>query len=492
MLHRVVAFTCLSLASSLAAQATVRLPALVGDHMVLQRNVKVPVWGWAAPGEQVTIAFQNKTYTALPGPDNKWQVLLPPVAAGGPYVLTIKGQNELTIQDILIGDVWLASGQSNMEVPLRDKNAPSPSAYPLPLNAEQELAAANYPSIRQFTVKKVVAYQPQAENTGYDWQVCTPATASGFSAVGYFFARDLFQRYQVPIGLISCPWGGTPAEAWVSAAALQKLPDFQGPVTEIAQRIGQPDASVKDSQNLPSVLYNGMVAPLLPYAIKGIIWYQGESNASRAEQYRTLFPALIQDWRSKWGSELPFLFVQLANWTKALPEPAESDWAELREAQAQALALPYTGMAVAIDLGEADNIHPANKQDVGYRLALAARQVAYGDKKVVAAGPAYQRMAVQGNKVQLTFANVGAGLQAKGGDGTLKGFAVASADKQFHWAKAQLQGKTVTLTCDAVPTPVAVRYDWANNPDGNLYNKEGLPAVPFRTDQWPGTTAGHK
>ncbi|MGI4822563.1 MAG: sialate O-acetylesterase [Janthinobacterium lividum] len=492
MLQRIFVFTCLSLGSAFAAQATVRLPALVGDHMVLQRNAKVPVWGWAAPGEQVTIAFQNKTYTAVPGADNKWQVLLSTAEAGGPYVMTIKGQNELTIQDILIGDVWLASGQSNMEMPLRDKNAPSPNAYPLPLNAEQELAAANYPSIRQFTVQKVVTYQAQAENAGYDWKVCTPGTASGFSAVGYFFARDLFTRYHVPIGLISCPWGGTPAEAWVSASALKKLPDFQAPVTEIEQRAGQPDATIKDAQNLPSVLYNGMVAPLLPYAVKGIIWYQGESNVSRADQYRTLFPALIRDWRSKWGADLPFLFVQLANWTKALPDPAESDWAELREAQAQTLALPRTGMAVAVDLGEADNIHPANKQDVGHRLALVARQVAYSDKQVVAAGPTYQRMAVQGNKVQLTFTNPGSGLEVKGSDGSLKGFAVAGADKQFHWAKAQVQGKTVTLTCDAVPTPVAVRYDWANNPDGNLYNKEGLPAVPFRTDQWPGMTVGKK
>jgi sialate O-acetylesterase len=492
MLYRVSVLACLGIASGLAAHATVRLPALVGDHMVLQRNTKVPIWGWAAPGEQVTIVFQNKTYSAVPGADNKWQVLLSTAEAGGPYKMTIKGQNEVAIQDILIGDVWLASGQSNMELPLRDKNVPAPGAYPLPLNAEQELAAANYPSIRQFTVKKVVAYQLQAENAGYDWKVCTPTTASGFSAVGYFFARDLFKRYNVPVGLISCPWGGTPAEAWVSASALKKLPDFQGSVTEIEQRSGQPDAAVKDPQNLPSVLYNGMVAPLLPYAVKGIIWYQGESNASRADQYRTLFPALIQDWRSKWGSELPFLFVQLANWTKALPEPAESEWAELREAQAQALALPRTGMAVAIDLGEADNIHPANKQDVGHRLALAARKVAYGDQKVVAAGPTFQTMKVTGNKVQLTFTNIGSGLQVNGSDGSLKGFAVAGADKQFHWAKAQQQGKTVTLMCDAVPTPVAVRYDWANNPDGNLYNKEGLPAVPFRTDQWPGITVGHK
>jgi sialate O-acetylesterase len=492
MLRKVFVFTCLSLGSGLAAQATVRLPALVGDHMVLQRNAKVPVWGWAAPGEQVSITFQGKTYTAVPGADNKWQVELPTAEAGGPYVMTIKGQNELTIQDILIGDVWLASGQSNMEMPLRDRNAPSPNAYPLPLNAEQELAAANYPNIRQFTVQRAVAYQPQKESLGYDWKVCTPGTASSFSAVGYFFARDLFTRYHVPIGLISCTWGGTPAEAWMSAEALKKLPDFQTSVTEIEQRAGQPDATSKDPQNLSSVLYNGMVAPLLPYAVKGVIWYQGESNVSRADQYRTLFPALIQDWRSRWSADLPFFFVQLANWTKALPDPAESDWAELREAQAQALALPRTGMAVAIDLGEADNIHPANKQDVGHRLALVARQVAYGDKQVVAAGPTYQRMVVHGNTVQLMFAHVGTGLQAKGDAGSLKGFAVAGVDKQFHWAKAQLQGKTITLTCDAVPTPVAVRYDWANNPDGNLYNKEGLPAVPFRTDRWPGVTAGKK
>jgi sialate O-acetylesterase len=491
MLTKVFLFTFFGMGSSLAAQATVRLPALVGDHMVLQRNTKVPIWGWAAPGEQVTIVFQGKTYTAMPDADARWQVLLPTADAGGPFQMTIKGQNELIIQDILLGDVWLASGQSNMELPLRDKNAPSPNAYPLPLNAAQELAAANYPSIRQFTVKKVVAYQPQMENAGYDWKVCTPGTASSFSAVGYFFARDLFKRYHVPIGLISCPWGGTPAEAWVSAPALKKLTDFQATVAEIEQRTGQSDAVLKEPQNLPSVLYNGMVAPLLPYAVKGVIWYQGESNVSRADQYRTLFPALIQDWRSKWGSELPFLFVQLANWTKALPEPAESDWAELREAQAQALGLPRTGMAVAVDLGEADNIHPANKQDVGHRLALAARKVAYGDQKVVAAGPTFQTMKVKGNRVQLTFTNVGGGLQVKG-DGSLKGFAVAGADKQFYWAKAKRQGKTVTLTCDAVLTPVAVRYDWANNPDGNLYNKEGLPAVPFRTDQWPGMTVGHK
>jgi sialate O-acetylesterase len=479
----------LGLGSSLAAHATVRLPALVGDHMVVQRNVPVPVWGWAAPGEQVTVTFLGQTHAATPAANGRWQVALPATPAGGPYVMTIKGQNTLTIKDILVGDVWLASGQSNMELPLRDKNAPAPGAYPLIVNAEQEVAMADFPQIRQFTVKKVVAYQPQTESEGYDWKVCSPSTAGSFSAVGYFFARDLYQRYHVPIGLISSPWGGTPAEAWVSPEALKQLPDFQHKVTALAQRPARPEPLEKDAQNTPTVLYNGMIAPLQPYAIKGVIWYQGESNVGRAAQYRTLFPALIRDWRARWGAGVPFLFVQLANFTPALPLPAESDWAELREAQAQALALPRTGMAVAIDVGDGADIHPANKQDVGHRLALVARQVAYADKSVVAAGPTFQRMSVRGNQVRLTFTNLGAGLVLKSGNSTLSGFAVAGADQQFHWAAATLVGSEVVLTCAAVPVPVAVRYDWANNPLGNLYNKDGLPAVPFRTDQWTRSAA---
>ncbi|OUJ70415.1 hypothetical protein BXP70_24510 [Hymenobacter crusticola] len=462
------------------AHATVRLPALVGNHMVVQRDVPVPVWGWAGPGEQVAVTFRGHSYPATPNAAGRWQVALPATPAGGPYTITIKGQNTLTVEDVLVGDVWLASGQSNMELPLRDKNAPAPGAYPLILNAEQEVAMADFPQIRQFTVKKVVAYQPQTQNEGHSWQVCSPTTASSFSAVAYFFARDLYQRYHVPIGIISSPWGGTPAEAWVSTESLQQLPDFQASVDALAQRSTAPE---KDAQNTPTVLYNGMIAPLQPYALKGVIWYQGESNTGRGAQYRTLFPALIRDWRDHWGSNLPFLFVQLANFTKALPLPGPSDWAEVREAQAQALALPHTGMAVAIDLGDPDDIHPANKQDVGHRLALVARQVAYGDKKVVAAGPTFQRMRVNGNQVQLTFGNTGTGLMLRSGTTTLSGFAVAGADGQFHWAAATLAGPAeVVLTCAAVPAPVAVRYSWANNPLGNLYNREGLPAVPFRTD----------
>lgn len=489
MNNRVAAWVFLSLGTSLGARATVRLPALVGNHMVVQRAAPVPIWGWAAPGEQVTVMFRGQAYSATPAATGKWQLTLPATPAGGPYVMTVQGQNTLTIQDILVGDVWLASGQSNMELPLRDKNAPNSGAYPLVINAEQDVATADFPQIRQFTVKRMVAYQPQTENEGYDWQVCSPATAGRFSAVGYFFARDLYQHYHVPIGLISSPWGGTPAEAWVSAEALQKLPDFQAKVAELATRPALPTPTEKDAQNTATTLYNGMIAPLLPYAIKGIIWYQGESNVGRAAQYRTLFPALIQDWRARWGRELPFLFVQLANYTKALGLPAASDWAELREAQAQALALPHTGMALAIDVGEGDDIHPADKQDVGHRLALVARQVAYGDKRVVAAGPTFQAMTVSGSQVRLKFANAGKHLLLKTGNTTLSGFAVAGADQQFHWASATLDGAEVVLTCAAVPTPVAVRYDWANNPTGNLYNQAGLPAGPFRTDQWTSAPA---
>ncbi len=479
----IAALLAAGLSSSLGAQATVRLPALVGSHMVLQRGQPVPVWGWAAPGEQVVVSFLGHDYPATPDATGRWQATLPALPAGGPYTLVVEGQNTITLDDVLVGDVWLASGQSNMELPLRDPHAPAPGAYPLILNAEQEVAMANFPQIRQFTVKKVVAYQPQTEGEGSGWQVGSPATASGFSAVGYFFARDLYQRYRVPIGLISSPWGGTPAEAWVSPEALRQLPDFQAPVASLATRPARPDTLAKDAQNTPTVLYNGMIAPLQPYALKGIIWYQGESNVGRGAQYRTLFPALIRDWRTRWGRELPFIFVQLANFTKALPLPGPSAWAELREAQASALALPGTGMAVALDLGDPDDIHPANKQDVGHRLALAARQVAYGDKKVLAAGPTYQSMQVIGGQIQLKFSHVGKGLQLKSGTTTLAGFAVAGADGQFHWAAATLAGRDeVVLTCAAVPAPVAVRYAWADNPLGNLYNSASLPATPFRTD----------
>jgi sialate O-acetylesterase len=645
------------------AHATVRLPALVGSHMVLQRGRPVPVWGWAAPGEQVSITFRGKTYVAsAPDANGRWQATLPATPAGGPYELTVKGQNTIVLTDVLVGDVWLASGQSNMQMPVRDR----PGGYQPVQQADQEIAAANWPTIRFFTVSQTVAYHPQAEVAGSGWLVCSPATVAQLSAVAYFFGRDLYQQYHVPVGLLVSSWGGTPAEAWTSAEGLQALPAFGAQVADFAKRTtnlnddqlayqakqrellrnvraydhgylpnGQtwaapnfdarawptmpvpgmwestpglaaydgvvwfrkeinlpaslasqpltltlgkiddadstfingvrvgygsgynelrrypvPAGLLRPGRNViavrvvdtgggggitgepvelalspakgtsalslagpwqyqlglnpqeqplppvpgggehaPTALYNGMIAPLQPFALKGVIWYQGESNADRAAQYRALFPALIADWRTHWQAELPFLFVQLASFMPARPVPTESAWAELREAQALTLRVPATGMATAIDIGEAADIHPHNKQEVGRRLALAARHVAYGDKAVAYSGPAYAGMAMAGNAIRLKFTQLGAGLVVKNGPG-LQGFAVAGADHQFHWATAKVVGKEVVVQSPEVPQPVAVRYDWADNPNGNLVNKEGLPALPFRTDDWPLSTAG--
>lgn len=466
-------------------RATVRLPSLVGPHMVLQRHHPLRLWGWAAPGEAVRLTFRGRTFAAsAPDAQGRWQATLPAAPAGGPYVLTVAGQNTIVLDDVLVGDVWLAAGQSNMQFPVKDPNS---RGYQPVQQADEEIAAANYPAIRLFTVAQTPAFRPAAEVAGSGWRVCSPATVAGFSAVAYFFGRDIHQRYRVPVGLVVSSWGGTPAEAWMSAEGLRDFPEFGARVAGLARR----DSVRRDDQLLPTALYNGMVAPLRALALKGIVWYQGETNVERAEQYRTLFPALIADWRTQWGAPLPFLFVQLANFKAVQAAPAESDWAELREAQAGALRLPRTGMATAIEVGEADDIHPRNKQAVGARLALAARRVAYGNKGLVASGPSYAGMRVKGSAVKLKFRNVGTGLVAANGLSP-QGFALAGADRQFHWAAARLVGRQVLVESPQVPYPVAVRYDWADNPTGNLANREGLPAVPFRTDAWPGVTAGRK
>ena len=473
------------------AHATVRLPKLVGAHMVLQRGVPLPLWGWAAPGEAVSIVFRGKTYQAKPGAEGRWQAILPAQTAGGPFTMLVQGQNTLELTDVLVGDVWLAAGQSNMQFKVKDNN---PHGYQPVQDADQEIAAANYPDIRMFTVAQTPAYRPATEVMGSGWQVSSPATVADFSAVAYFFGREIHQQFHVPIGLLVSSWGGTPAEAWMSAAGLQPFPEFQPQIDEFRQQttrladdfraVPKPVAAAK-APNAPTDLYNGMIAPLLPFALKGIIWYQGETNVGRAAQYRTLFPGLITDWRAQWGQSLPFLFVQLANYKAPRPEPTESDWAELREAQAGALRLPATGMATAIDIGEAADIHPHNKQAVGHRLALVARHVAYGEKKVVFSGPVYTGMAAVGSEIRLKFTHYGSRLTIKNAD-TLRGFAVAGADHKFYWATARLEGNEVWVSSKAVPQPAAVRYNWADNPDGNLYNQEGLPAVPFRTDAWLG------
>lgn len=483
------------------AWANVALPALFSDGMVLQRNAPVPVWGTADAGETVAVSLGLQKQTVVAGPDGKWMLRLAPMAAGGPFEITVSGKNTLKLQNVLIGEVWLASGQSNMELRL-----------PRVTNAAREIAAANYPMIRMFRVARSIAEEPQQSTRGA-WQAASPQTASDFTAVGYFFARELYQKLKIPIGLIHASYGGTPAEAWTSRAAMQANPDLQIIFTQWEKTVAaHPEARQKYDRQMvrwkeraakakaegkpepaaliappgpggkatPSGLYNGMIAPLIPYVIKGVIWYQGESNTRDPALYRKLFPALIADWRRNWrAGDFPFLFVQLANFKNLQTAPSEGSWAPLREAQAMALSVPNTGMATTIDLGEAGDIHYANKQDVGRRLALVALATQYG-QNIEYSGPRYEGMTIEKGLIRLKFSHAD-GLVAKGGT-EVKGFAITGKDGNFVWAQARIEGSQVVVSSPQVPEPVAVRYGWADNPIGNLFNAAGLPASPFRTD----------
>jgi sialate O-acetylesterase len=635
---------CIILTIFQTAFCQVRLPLLISDGMVLQRDANVKVWGWAEAGEKVTINFNGKTYDAAAGSDGKWTVTLSELKAGGPYNMEINGDNHITLKNILIGDVWVCSGQSNMELPMdrvKDK-------YP------DVIARCDNPNIRQFIVPKRYDFQTPQENLqSGNWESANPQSVLHFTAVGYFFAKALYEKYNVPIGLINASLGGSPAQAWMSEDALKAFPEYietaekykdSNYVNQIKEkdkavndawysRLGQldkglakgekqwfdpnfdssgwstmklpgywedeglgkvngvvwfrkeidvpasmtgkpaklllgcivdadtvyingtiagttsyqypprnydiPSDMLKAGKNIivirvvnttgrggfvkdkpyqltaagqtidlkgqwqyklgavmdplpgptfiqwqPLGLYNGMIAPLLNYSIKGVIWYQGESNTGKPLEYQKLFTALIADWRQKWNQgDFPFLYVQLANFMQAQDQPSESGWAMLREAQLKTLAVPNTGMAVITDIGEWNDIHPLNKEDVGKRLALAAQKIAYGDKKVVYSGPIYKSMKIEGNKIIITFTNIGGGLVAKGGD-ELKYFALAGADKKFLWAKTKIEADKVVVWNDQLANPVYVRYAWADNPQGaNLYNKEGLPAASFRTDE---------
>ena len=494
--------------------ANIKLPAVISDNMVLQRGKKIPIWGWAEAGEKVSVKGSWQLFGAsTKAKDNgKWTVKIQPPKAGGPYEILLKGNNQITLKNILVGEVWVCSGQSNMQMSVRSS-----------ANAEQEIAAADYPKVRLFTVKRKVADKPQTDCEG-SWTMCSPETVPGFSAVGYFFGRELHKQLDVPVGLIHTSWGGTPAEAWTRRGVLESEPDcvpilqrfdeamakypeakkqYDERVNKWKEAVEKTKAEGKNqprrprapfgpgNPHSPAGLYNAMIAPLIPYGIRGAIWYQGESNAGRAYQYRKLFPGMITNWRNDWKQgDFPFLFVQLANFMAVDTEPVDSAWAELREAQLMTLALPNTGMAVIIDIGEADDIHPKNKQDVGKRLALWALAKTYG-KNLVHSGPIYKSMKTEGNKIILDFEHVGGSLAARGGE-SLKGFAIAGADRKFVWADAKIEGDTVVISSDEVSEPAAVRYGWANNPACNLYNEEGLPASPFRTDDWPGITVNKK
>ena len=494
-----------------SALADVKLPAIFSDNMVLQRSPKTPVFGWADKGEKVTVKIAGASAEATAGDNGTWMAMLDTggIDAASPVEVSVSGNNSIAIKNVLVGEVWLASGQSNMEWVVANSK-----------DADMEIAQADHPGIRMFTVKKAVGDEPAKDVEG-KWEVCSPQTVGRFSAVGYFFARDLNQQLKVPVGVIHTSWGGTPAESWTSREMLGSEADFKAilerhekflaeytankakheEATKKWQEGGRKGQAPRAPQGpghpwTPSGLYNAMIAPLAPVGVKGAIWYQGESNADRAYQYRKLFSAMINDWRSHWGQaggdgNFSFYFVQLANYQKRDAQPVESPWAELREAQTMALSLPKTGMAVIIDVGEANDIHPRNKQDVGRRLARLALARDYG-KTIAHTGPMFDAMKVEGETVRLKFKSVGGGALKLVGE-KLTGFAVAGEDKKFVWATATIDSKekdTVVLKANGVSQPVAVRYAWGNNPDANLYDAAGLPAGPFRTDDWKGVTVG--
>ncbi|MCC8426525.1 sialate O-acetylesterase [Mucilaginibacter sp. UR6-11] len=556
--------TLVILLSCNATFAQFRLPAIFGDNMVLQRNMNVPVYGWGEVGEQVQVDFKGKTYTTTTGADGKWLVKLNSYKAGGPYEMHISGKStSLTYKNILIGDVWLASGQSNMEFGIQTEK-----------HAADAIPKATDGLIRLFYVPMALSLQPLYDiprqspgSPNGKWVVCSPEVLAdrgfvwhGFSAVGLYFAQQIRKSTGAPVGVIGSYRGGTPAQSWITAEGLKQSPAFTKYVdahkklvdnfetataiyperlefyrnqlkiwntevgtpfndtlkkwnADVAQAKAErkpapprpkpsrpapvPPADPLGGYQSPTICFNGVIAPLVGYGIKGVIWYQGESNGDYfddAIEYKDLFPRMATDWRRVWGQgDFAFLFMQLPNFRQPAVTPSENNWPWVREAQTKTLALANTGMTNIIDAGDQFDIHPINKLVPGNRLALVARHNIYGEK-VVATGPVYKSMKINGNQIIISFAEIHKGLVTAGlvGDDVvntdgaeLKGFGIAGADHKFVWARAVIKGKTVVVTSDEVVNPQAVRYNWADNPPGNLYNKDGLPANPFRTDDWP-------
>ena len=480
--------------------------------MVIQRDIGFPVWGWADQGEKVTVSINGKQASDTAGSDGRWKCILEPMKAGGPYTMTIRGQNAIVLYNILAGDVWVCSGQSNMEWPVKYS-----------ANPDREIADGNHPKLRLFEVKKTGTGGPREDCMG-QWQECTSHTVGDITAAGYYFGRELVRELDVPVGIIQSAWGGTAIRQWISRDALESdtavshVLDGYRPILlekpyqieeyyeslagwfeycfvqmnrrESYGSIPKPTEGYEKVSGAPTLLFNGMIAPLAWFPIKGFTWYQGESDTGRANLYRDMLQTLIHDWRKQWQNEnLPFLIVQLANWNKRDTKPGNSAVGELREAQLMALEIPHTALAVTIDLGDGD-VHYKNKQDVGRRLALGALKTAYGRDNVYT-GPVYRSMNVRSGKIRLSFDHTGGGLTAQGGE-SLKGFALAGSDRTFVWADAKIVGNEVEVWSDEVPEPVSVRYGWGWNPECSLYNREGLPASPFRTDDWQGITEGKK
>ena len=538
----------LALAAAGLAQAEVKLNPLFSDHAVLQCGAPAPVWGWAGPGEKIQVSFGGQSRTTRADSFGKWIVQLAPFPASAePRELTVRGAtNTVRVQDVLAGEVWLAGGQSNMRSPLFAAH-----------NAAEVVPGAADPQLRLFNVKFKTAAEPQPSVSG-QWQASAPETAKDFSAVGYFFARELRRVTDRPVAVISASWGGTPIQTWISLAGLKQNPALERTLAEWDKAVEQyktvqanpklvldyeadlkrwkneiepaysaaakvynaakaagkavgekpqparPEPQNPDPMGMPSpsrrpqtptVSFNGMIAPLAPYAMRGVIWYQGEANGSAGLEYRKLFPRLIQDWRAHFGPKLTFLYVQLPGWGADAQPVAESGWPWTREAQLMALSEPHTGMAITIDIGDPNNVHPADKLDVAQRLALLARREAYGEK-LAASGPLYRDFAVEGTKIRIRFRETGSGLTAGQAPwraagvaplptDRLVGFFIAGADRKWVEAEAKIEGESVLVSSPAVSQPAAVRYGWANSPRCNLYNREGLPASPFRTDDWP-------
>ena len=491
-----------------SVRADVKLPKILSNHMVLQSGKPAAIWGWADPMEKVSVEIGGKTASTIAGDDGKWALKIELPASTKPLELTVTGKNTLKVEDVLVGEVWICSGQSNMEWSLKQSST-----------ADTDIPAANFPGIRHFRLTKNAINTPQGDVTG-EWQVCTPETAGGFTGVGFFFGRELHKELGVAVGLVGTNWGGTPAEAWTSRSALLAEPSLKGMVenadaniasydpekaklnlekamadwklkSEAAKAEGKPIPRQPQLANSPAVspgtpsnLYNGMIAPILQLSIRGAIWYQGESNVGRAFQYRTLFPTMIRNWRKDFAQgDFPFHFVQIAPYGYARGNPAAdlTPCAELWDAQLFTLkTVPHTGMAVTTDIGNIQNIHPTNKVDVGHRLALWALAKDYGKKGVIYSGPIYKSFAVEGSKVRVHF-EMGAGLKAHDGK-ALTHFTVAGEDQKFVSAEAAFDGESLLVSSAEVPKPVAVRFAWREDAEPNFVNGAGLPASPFRTD----------
>ena len=512
----IILFAFASVLSSFTV-AEVRLPAIISDNMVLQQQSEVAIWGFADAGEQITVEADWHTGLPLVGrflspkpiaattadEQGNWKVFLQTPKAGGNYTIKVSGTNEIVIQNVLIGELWLCGGQSNMSMPMEGWNK-----QPIE-GGEEDLANSANDNIRLFKIPETSSDTPQTDVKA-KWVVCNPENLKTFSAVGYYFGRKINNETSLPVGLISSNWGGTLAEAWTRKEFLATNDELSRLIdsydekyekwqldAEKAKAEGSAAPAAPQHRHKPAALYNGMIAPITDMTIKGTIWYQGEGNQGRAYQYRTLLPTMIDNWRCDFNNpKMPFYIVQLTSFTAHKPgedvevysgDPREHGWAELREAQLLTSKHKYNGLAVTIDIGEANNIHPSNKKDVGERLALWALAKDYG-KNIAYSGPIYSGYYIEGDKIRIKFDYADSGLIADGGKPV--GFAIAGSDRKFVWADAEIQGSDIIVSSDLVANPVAVRYAWDVNPKCNIFNGVGLPASPFRTDQWFGATHG--